>query len=39
VTSAPTDHFTSNAEVIAMFTGRRIFAREEGGRHVVSVDR
>ena len=39
VTSAPTSHFTSNAEVIAMFTGRRISAEERGGHHVVSVDR
>jgi len=39
VTSAPTPHFTSNAEVIAMFTGRRISAQERGGLHVVSVDR
>ncbi len=39
VTSAPTAHFTSNAEVIAMFTGRRISAQDRGGLHVVSVDR
>jgi RNA 3'-terminal phosphate cyclase (ATP) len=39
VTSAPTAHFTSNAEVIAMFTGRRISAQDRGGHHVVSVDR
>ena len=39
VTSAPTAHFTSNAEVIAMFTERRISAQDRGGLHVVSVDR
>lgn len=38
VTCAPTAHFTSNAEVIAMFTGRRISARDLGGQHRVSVD-
>ena len=38
VTCAPTNHFTSNAGVIAMFTDRRISAREQAGRHVVSID-
>ena len=38
VTCAPTAHFSSNAEVIAMFTGRRISVQDMGGRHRVSVD-
>ena len=31
VTCAPTTHFTSNAEVIAMFTDRRISAQDQAG--------
>jgi RNA 3'-terminal phosphate cyclase (ATP) len=36
-TVEPTPHFLSNAEVIATFTGRRIEARRDGSRYVVSV--
>lgn len=35
VTCAPTAHFASNAEVIAMFTGRRISVQGHDGYHVV----
>lgn len=36
-TSEPTPHFLSNAEVIAAFTGRRIEARRDGLRYVVTI--
>jgi RNA 3'-terminal phosphate cyclase (ATP) len=37
VTGAPTAHFTSNAEVIAMFTGRCIAVEDRGGQHLVTA--
>jgi RNA 3'-terminal phosphate cyclase (ATP) len=36
-TSSPSTHFSSNAEVIALFTGRRISVEDQGARHVVTV--
>jgi len=35
-TCAPTQHFLSNAEVIAAFTGKRIVAKPDGTRYVVT---
>jgi RNA 3'-terminal phosphate cyclase (ATP) len=35
-TCEPTPHFTSNCDVIAAFTGKRIVARREGAMHVVT---
>jgi len=37
VTCAPTPHFTSNADVIARFTGRRITAEGDAARHIVTM--
>jgi RNA 3'-terminal phosphate cyclase (ATP) len=37
VTCEPTMHFTSNCDVIAAFTAKRIVARPDGERHVVSL--
>jgi RNA 3'-terminal phosphate cyclase len=37
VTCAPTLHFTSNCDVIAAFTGKRIAARSERDAHVVAL--
>jgi RNA 3'-terminal phosphate cyclase (ATP) len=37
VTCAPTLHFTSNADVIYAFTGRRIVAEPEGKAYAISV--
>jgi RNA 3'-terminal phosphate cyclase (ATP) len=34
-TQVPTAHFTSNAEVIARFTGRRVAVEERGDQHIV----
>jgi RNA 3'-terminal phosphate cyclase len=37
VTSAPTAHFTSNAHVIATFTGRHISAQRQDGQYRVAA--
>jgi RNA 3'-terminal phosphate cyclase (ATP) len=37
VTCAPTLHFTTNCDVIALFTGKRIVARQDGDRYVVTM--
>jgi RNA 3'-terminal phosphate cyclase (ATP) len=36
-TTAPTPHFLSNAEVIRLFTERRIVAERDGGVYVVRM--
>ena len=37
MTCVPTTHFTSNADVIALFTGQRIAVEDRGGRHLVTA--
>lgn len=37
-TCQPTAHFTSNADVIATFTGKRIAVRDCGDQHIVTLD-
>jgi RNA 3'-terminal phosphate cyclase (ATP) len=36
-TSSPSTHFSSNAEVVALFIGRRIAVEDQGVRHVITV--
>jgi hypothetical protein len=36
-TCEPTPHFTSNCDVIAALTAKRIVARPDGARHVVTL--
>ena len=37
LTCAPTSHFTSNADVMHAFTGRRIVVEPEGKAYAISV--
>jgi RNA 3'-terminal phosphate cyclase (ATP) len=37
VTCSPTQHFTSNADVISMFTGTRFTSADRGGLHLVTA--